>query len=271
MTRLYRGMDRAALDCAYDNSGHVADFPGIMRDFQDRAQAMRGSYPWRFDLRYGAHDRETFDWLPCGRPDAPLFVFLHGGFWQSCEKEDFSFIASGPLARGWNVAMAEYALAPAASMTGIAAQIGRLLDHLAARPDLGRGPICLAGHSAGGHLAALYRGHPAVGAVLAISGLFDLEPISLCCWNDPLQLTEAEIERFSPQRQIGPGAPMLVAVGAEERPELVRQSRDYAQACRQAGQAAELLLLPGRNHFDILDDLADPQGVQLCALARLEA
>lgn len=271
MTRLYRGMDRAALDCAYDNSGHVADFPGIMRDFQDRAQAMRGSYPWRFDLRYGAHDRETFDWLPCGRPDAPLFVFLHGGFWQSCKKEDFSFIASGPLARGWNVAMAEYALAPAASMTGIAAQIGQLLDHLAARPDLGRGPICLAGHSAGGHLAALYRGHPSVGAVLAISGLFDLEPISLCCWNDPLQLTEAEIERFSPQRQIGPGAPMLVAVGADERPELVRQSRDYAQACRQAGQAAELLLLPGRNHFDILDDLADPQGVQLSALARLEA
>lgn len=269
MTGLYRGMDRAALDAAYDNSGHVADFPAIMRDFQDRAQATRAAHPWRFGLRYGPGARETFDWLPCGRAGAPVMVFVHGGFWQSCDKEDFSFIAAGPLARGWNVALAEYALAPQVSMTGIVGQIGRLVDHLAARPELGAGLMCLAGHSAGGHLAALHRGHPAVGSVLAISGIYDLEPISLCCWNDPLQLTAAEIDRFSPQRRIGPGAPMLVAVGAQERPELLRQSRDHAAACRQAGERVELLEVAGRNHFDVLDDLADPDGAMLAALARL--
>ncbi|MCV2446576.1 alpha/beta hydrolase [Paracoccus sp. DMF] len=271
MTRLYRGMDRAALDLAYDNSGHVADFPGLVRGFQARSQAMRAGHGGRYDLRYGEGARERFDWLPCGGAEAPVFVFVHGGYWQSCDKEDFTFIAAGPLARGWNVVLAEYALAPATSMTGIVKQIGRLLDHLAGQPELGTGPMCLAGHSAGGHLAALYRGHPAVGSVLAISGLYDLEPISLCGWNDPLQLTEAEIDRFSPQRQIGPGAPTLVAVGAEERPELLRQSRDYAAACRQAGETAELLLVAGRNHFDVLDDLADPQGAQLTALAALGA
>lgn len=122
-----------------------------------------------------------------------------------------------------------------------------------------------------GEISKLSCAHPAVGSVLAISGLYDLEPISLCGWSDPLQLTGAEIDRFSPQRQFGPGAPMLVAVGAEERPELLRQSRDYAAACRQAGEPAELLLVAGRNHFDVLDDLADPQGAQLTALAALGA
>jgi arylformamidase len=254
MNRLYRGMDRAALDMAYDNSGHVADFPAVMASFQARSRAMRAERPCRLDLRYGEGPRETFDWLPCGRPDAPAFVFVHGGYWQGCDKEDFSFIASGPLALGWNVVLAEYALAPANSMTGIVEQIGRLLDHLARRPELGAGPICLAGHSAGGQLAALYRGHPAVGLVVAISGIYDLEPISLSSLNDPLHLTEAEIDRFSPQRRIGAGAPMLVAVGSDERPELVRQSCDYAQACREIGEPVDLLLVAGRNHFDVLDD-----------------
>lgn len=266
MTALYRGMDRAALDAAYDNSARVADFPALLRDMQARSAAFYAARQVRRDLPYGDAPRERFDWFPCGRADAPAFVFVHGGYWQNCVKEDFAYIAAGPLAQGWNVVLAEYTLAPEAGMTRIVGQIGRLLDHLAGRPELGAGPMILSGHSAGGQLAAIHRAHPAVGRVLAISGLHDLEPISLGALNDKLRLTPAEIAAFSPQRQIGPGAPTVIAAGAEELPELVRQSDDYAAACRKAAQRVELVHVAGRDHFSVLDDLADPKGEQIAAL-----
>ncbi|MBT0782553.1 alpha/beta hydrolase [Paracoccus sp. pheM1] len=266
-TAIYRGMNRQELDRAYSNTGRLADFPGLMRDFRARSAAFHAAQDCRRDRRYGPGARQTYDWFAGGRADAPAFVFIHGGYWQSCVKEDFAFCAAGPLARGHDVILAEYTLAPQASMTQIVAEIGQLLDHLAAQ---GVGRLCLAGHSAGGHLAAMHRGHPAVGSVLAISGLFDLEPIGLGQLNDKLQLTAAEIAACSPQRNIAAGAPMLVAVGAEELPELIRQSDDYAAACRQVGERAVLLHVPGCDHFQVLDDLADPAGVQLTALAALD-
>ncbi|MFC3567886.1 alpha/beta hydrolase [Paracoccus simplex] len=266
-TAIYRGMTRQDLDTAYSNTGRLADFPGLMRDFRARSAALYAEHDCRRDLHYGPGARQTYDWLSCGRPDAPAFVFIHGGYWQSCVKEDFAFCAAGPMARGHDVILAEYTLAPEASMTQIVAEIGRLLDHLA--PRIAGRPLCLAGHSAGGHLAAMHRGHPAVGSVLAISGLFDLEPIGLGALNDKLQLTPAEIAACSPQRHIAAGAPTLVAVGAGELPELMRQSDDYAAACRRAGQPAALLHVAGCDHFQVLDDLADPAGAQLTALARL--
>jgi len=261
---IYRGMTRQELDVAYSNTGRLADFPGLMRDFRARSDRFYAAHDYRRDLRYGPGARQTYDWFSCGRPDAPVFVFIHGGYWQSCVKEDFAFCAQGPMARGHDVILAEHTLGPEASMTQIVAEIGQLLDHLAAQ---GVGPLCLAGHSAGGHLAAMHRGHPAVGSVLAISGLFDLEPIGLGQLNDKLRLTAAEIAACSPQRNIGAGAPMLIAVGAEELPELIRQSDDYAGACRLAGERAALLHVPGCDHFQVLDDLADPAGMQLSALA----
>ncbi len=267
MATIYRGMNRAELDTAYSNTGRLADFPGLMRDYRARSDALYAARDCRRDLHYGPGLRQTYDWISCGQPDAPVFVFLHGGYWQHCVKEDFAFCAAGPLAQGHDVILAEYTLAPQAGMTQIVAEIGLLLDHLA--PQLAGRPLCLAGHSAGGHLAAMHCGHPVVGKVLAISGLFDLEPIRLGELNDKLQLTEAEVAACSPQRNIAAGPPMLIAVGTDELPELIRQSRDYAETCRQAGERATLLHVSGCDHFQVLDDLADPQGVQLTALARL--
>lgn len=269
MTDLYRGMDRAALDLAYNNSHAVTDAAAVLDDFLARSAHTYARRDCLRDLRYGEAARERFDWFPCGKADAPVFVFIHGGYWQSRDKEDFAFIVEGPLARGFNVVLAEYTLAPEASMTQIVAQIARLLSRLQADVDglgtAGR-PLCLSGHSAGGHLTAMHRSHPAVSHAMPISGLMDLEPIALGTLNDPLQLSAAEIERFSPQRHIGPGVPTLVSVGADELPELVRHSREYAQACEAAGEPAAYLPVPGRNHFSILYDLARPDGVQLCAL-----
>ncbi|WP_176040992.1 alpha/beta hydrolase [Burkholderia stabilis] len=269
MTILYRGMDRAALDAAYLNTKAVPDFPALLASCQSRSAALYDAIAGRRELRYGARPAQRYDWLPCGQPGAPLFVFIHGGYWQHCAKEDFAYAASGPLARGYDVVLAEYTLAPTASMTEIVAEIGALLDHLAADRDglgiAGR-PIHLSGHSAGGHLTAMYRAHPAVAAALSISPLVDLEPISLCCLNDKLQLTAQEIEACSPLRYIGPGAPTVVAVGDAELPELIRQAHDYAAACDAAGERIAHVQLPGMKHFAVLDDLANPDGKMLAAL-----
>lgn len=263
MADLYRGMDRDTLDIAYNNSRAMPNAGEVLAQMQARSQQAYDSLAPRRDLAYGDGARQRYDWFGGAGPGAPVLVFIHGGYWQSRCKEDFAFVAQGPLAAGFNVVLAEYTLAPEANMTRIVAEIGALLDQLARDGDglgLGDAPLVLSGHSAGGHLAAVHRTHPRVTHALPISGLMDLEPIRLGTLNDPLDLSTAEVEQLSPQRHIGPGVPMVVAVGGAELPELVRQSHEYAQACQAAGQAVAYLAVPGRNHFDVLDALAHADG-----------
>jgi arylformamidase len=272
MKAIYRGMDRDALDIAYNNSRAVGDFSSILGNFQTRSREFYKNTVCERDFRYGARPRERYDWIPCGRADAPTFVFIHGGYWQNCTKEDFAFIAEGPIGRDYNVVLAEYTLAPEISMTGIIEEIRRLLDHLKADSDglgIAGHPLYLSGHSAGGHLTAIHRSHPAVASALAISALVDLEPISLCWLNDKLALTEAEIENYSPQRHIASGAPTMIAVGSRELPELVRHSTEYALALEASGDSVGLLHIPGCDHFSVLEDLAKPHGWQMDALAKI--
>ena len=271
MTTLYRGMDRAALDAAYNNSDAVPGSSRLLVDFRSRSVNAYRDLPCRRGLAYGPLPRQCYDWFAAGPADAPTYVFIHGGYWQYCAKEDFAFIARGPLARGFNVVLAEYTLAPDASMTQIVEEIGALLDHLQAdRDGLGMAgrPLCLSGHSAGGHLTAMYRSHAVVSHAMPISALVDLEPISLGALNDKLQLTTREVASFSPLLHIAPGAPTTVVVGDAELPELVRHSREYAAQCQQRGETARYVPVPGGNHFSVLEDLASPDGVQMTALAQ---
>lgn len=262
MNPSWRNMDRATLDAAYDNG----DPP---TDFKTRSAAFYAAHHGELDVRYGPAPRQRYDFFQAnkgGRTHTPTFVFVHGGYWQSCDKELCAFVAEGPLGLGMNVVIAEYTLAPDVSMAQIAGEIGLLLDFLAER---GHSSLVLGGHSAGGHLTAMHRAHPAVRHALPVSGLFDLEPISAGRLNTKLRLSEKEIARFSPIRHITHGAPMIVSVGDAERPELIRHSRDYAQACVEAGERVIYVPLPGADHFSVLYDLAKPDGLQLTALAQL--
>ncbi|MEO7128214.1 MAG: alpha/beta hydrolase, partial [Rhodoferax sp.] len=165
MTMLYRGMDRATLDAAYNNTNAVPGSMRMMARFRARSADVYRDVACRRGLAYGTSPRQCYDWFAAGPAGAPTLVFIHGGYWQACTKEDFAFIVHGPLQRGFNVVLAEYTLAPEASMTQIVGEIGALLDHLQADGD-GLGftgfPLCLSGHSAGGHLAAVHRSHPLV-------------------------------------------------------------------------------------------------------------
>jgi len=259
MAELYRGMDRAALDAAYNNGAAVRNSAEIVTDWQARSRALRTRAGASLDLRYGPAERDRIDLFETGKR-APLLAFIHGGYWQMREKETFSFIASGPLEHGINVALIGYTLAPQARLDAIVAEVRGALDYLSERYS----EIVVSGWSAGGHLTAMSLSHPAASAGLAISGLYDLEPMRLCYVNDKLRLDEAEQKRNSPIFLPAVKKPLVVAYGKSELPELQRQSEEFARKVN-----AKALGLEGHDHFTILEELASPRGTLTRALLGL--
>jgi acetyl esterase/lipase len=264
-------MDREALDRAYNNVAAVPDVAEIIAAFGRRSAVIYERAGVKRDLAYGEAKSQRIDWIPGPGVGAPTVAFIHGGYWQSLSKEKFAHVAAGPLAHGFNVALIEYTLAPEARIGAIANEIGQAINFLAAHfEEWGADParLCLAGHSAGGHLAAWHRTHPAVSLVLGISGLYDLEPIRLCYLNEKLDLTPAEVAAYSPDAHIGHGVPTLLTAGGDELPELRRQTGDYASWLRARGELVEEVSAPGYNHFTILKTLAKPDGSALDAVVR---
>ncbi|HSA71854.1 MAG TPA: alpha/beta hydrolase [Burkholderiales bacterium] len=258
---LYRGMERAALDAAYNNSAAVKDSAQIVAEWEARSARLRARHAEGMNLRYGPEERNRIDYF-AARRDGPVLAFIHGGYWQMRAKELFAFIAEGPLAWGINVALIGYTLAPQKRLDGIVAEIHAALDWLnSSIPTLGgdRERVFISGWSAGGHLTAMAMSHPAARGGLAISGIYDLEPMRLCYINDKLRLDEDEARRNTPGHT---EKPLLIAYGADELPELCRQSEEYAKLLRR-----EAIAVPERNHFTILEELASPHGA-LTALAR---
>ena len=272
---LYRGMDRAALDAAYNNSAAVglARREEYVAGWAKRSDAFRKARGGRIDLRYGAGERQRLDIFPCGAPGAPTLVYIHGGYWQSNDKEPYAFVGEGLLPAGFNLALIEYTLAPAARLDAIVREIRTavawVVDHA---KEHGGDParVFVSGHSAGGHLTAVAMDDLRVAGGVAISGIYDLEPIRLNYLNEKLGLDPAETARNSPIVKLPSGAsPLVVTVGLGELPELIRQSEEYAAAWQRAGLPGRYLPLAGHEHFSILDELARPDGALLAALKDL--
>jgi arylformamidase len=262
---IYRGMDRATLDAAYNNSAAVTDSGEWLADWRVRSGASRALPGAQLDVPYGDQERARLDYFPCGVRGAPLFVFIHGGYWQRNAKEIFSFVSDGPRAHGIDVAVLGYTLAPAARLSDIVGEVQVALAFLgsqAGRFGFDPNQIYVGGWSAGGHLAAVASTWPNVRGALVISGIFDLEPIALSYINDPLRLDRDEIEKCSPLHLLRPGAaPQSVTVGGEELTELRRQSAAYAEAADKLGLPVKLRVLPGHHHFSMLDELSKADGI----------
>lgn len=274
MMSVYRGMDRKALDAAYNNSAAVADSPAILADWKARSNRLREARPEHLDLRYGPAERNRIDYF-AARPGGPLLVFIHGGYWQMREKETFGFLAEGPLAHGIHVAFVGYTLAPQKRLDGIVAEVREAIEWLATRVagyggDARR--LYISGWSAGGHLTAMCLNQPRVAGGLAVSGIYDLEPIRLCYLNEKLGLDRDEARRLSPLLELPSNSPPLtVAYGGGELPELQRQSREFAAARSRAGLPGRLVPLAGHNHFTILEELAQPDGALTTLVRELVA
>lgn len=268
---IWRGMTRAQLDAAYNNGAAVKNSADKIAEWTARSAALRAKPGAALDLSYGPRSRNRIDLFRCGAPNAPLLAYIHGGYWQRNSKEIFACLAEGPLARGFDVAMIGYTLAPEVTLTAIVAEVRAAIRWLrahGAEHKVAGGKLVVSGWSAGGHLTAMALTDADAG--LAISGVFDIAPCRLNYLNDALHLTEDEVDRLSPIRHLPTrSGPLVVAYGTGELPELQRQSRDYHAAHLAAHLPSELLPLEGHDHFSILEELAGADGQLTKAMVRL--
>lgn len=257
----------------YNLRAAVPDHPRWFEHYANTSADARAHFSPRLDLRYGPGPKETLDlFVPAG-PAASTFVFFHGGYWRALDKSDFSFVAPAFLSHGIAVAVVNYDLCPAVSIATIVDECRRAIVWLvreggALGANVDR--IVVGGHSAGGHLAAMLLATDWAGAGFAknpiaggssLSGVHDLAPLVLFSYNEDLRLDDAEAARLSPVRLLPrSSAPLLIAVGADETPEFLRQTRllwDAWPANRPPGDSAPFFA-PGRNHFEVVADYGNP-------------
>jgi arylformamidase len=272
---VFRHYDQRALDAEYNNRAKVKDAPEWLARYDRESRLARAELACRLDLAYGAHAGERLDVFPAGgsRP-APVHVFVHGGYWHRLDKADFSFVARALVPAGVATVVVNYALIPSVDMDELVRQCRASIAWVHANAasfggDPGR--LFVSGHSAGGHLTAMLLatdwravgGLPAdvVKGGVAISGLYDLEPIRLSYLNEILKLSSATARKYSPVLLPPPREGRLVlAVGGNEGPEYHRQTTDLAGAWARAGFKSEVLDLPGLDHFSIMGEFGRPEG-----------
>jgi acetyl esterase/lipase len=259
----WRTMTEEERDLGLNNGLAVAESAAIVAGWEQRSTLMRARYPDRLDLRYGPRERNRLDFFKT-REHGPTLLFIHGGYWQTRAKETFALFAGGPMGYGINVALIGYTLAPDATLDEIVAEIHAGIDFLAGQlPALGgdSGGLVVSGWSAGGHLTAMALSHPRVRAGMAISGIYDLEPIRHSYLNVKLGLDEAISRRNSPMMQ--PGGvmkPLSLVAGDAELPLLRRQTADFAGHRARFGLPVTYEEIPGADHFTIMNEMASPTG-----------
>ncbi|USJ28494.1 alpha/beta hydrolase [Ensifer adhaerens] len=278
MTSIYRDFKtQVELDAAYDVEASVPDFMVYARQYLESSAQARQDLDCDLGVRFGPSVEEYVDIFPASRPNAPVLIFIHGGYWRILSAGDFSFVARGPAQADVTVVVANYALCPKVSISEITRQMRAMVAWVHRRISSFNGDpenIFVAGHSAGGHLATMCaltdwrRDYDlpsnTVRGIIPISGVFDLEPIRKTFMQQDLAISDRDIREVSPQRVVGRcDVPMLISYGGDELPEFIRQSEDFLQAWKKAGNKATFFPQLGRNHFNAISDLADAES-SLC-------
>jgi len=261
-------------------------FPDYARHFARWAEASaraRGTMTCYLDRAYGPTPAETLDIFPARKGDGSALVFIHGGYWRSLDKRDFSYLAPAWVDAGVSLVVVNYGLAPAVSVETIVRQMlaaSAWLYRHAADYGMDEDRLFVSGHSAGGHLAAmmlaalwpaydrtlpkdLYKG------ALAVSGVYDLRPLVQVGWlNGDLRLDEAAALKLSPA-YLPPAtrAPLALAVGGLESSEFKRQNALLAQ--RWKSVLAADVPAPGKDHFTVVDGLAERASPLFAAARRM--
>ena len=264
--------DKVVLSKLYNNRELVPDHPQYFARWAESSQRARATMTCHLDLRYGDAPGEAIDLFPARKGDGSCLMFIHGGYWRSLDKKDFSFLAPTLVGGGISLAVVNYDLCPKVSMEEIVRQMLRASRWLWLHAEdygMDQDRLYVSGHSAGGHLTAMLMA--AIWPVfdpqlpkdlwkggLAISGVYDLRPLVDIDWlNVDLRLDEAAAMRLSPAfMPPATRAPVMTCVGGDESSEFLRQNMLLGERWRSA--VAGDISMPGKNHFSVVDGLADP-------------
>ncbi len=260
----YREMDQAEIDRQLNLRARWPEHGQYFERWASDSTAARTRLEGRLDLAYGEAEGETLDLFPdpARSEPTPLLVFIHGGYWQGLDKGDFSYLVPPFVEAGIAFASVNYDLAPKVGVGDIVVQVLKAIAWLSgAAPAHGVDPerIFVAGHSAGGHLAAVAMGAEPVKGGCSISGIYELEVMRLSYHQEVLKLDPETVRDMSPLRNLPARAgPLICAVGSEETEEFLLQQDEMVAAWRGQGLDARVVDLPGRNHFSAVDALGDP-------------
>ena len=270
-----------AIDDAYNPRLRAADLDAALRHQALRSAQAQRELPYRAGVPYGPTRAETVDIVPARRAGAPVFFFIHGGYWRANAARDFAQVAFGPHAMDFTTVLVDYALCPTVTLDEIVRQVRAaaawVLRHIGEHGgDPGR--VVIGGHSAGGHLGAMLLNtpwqaqyglpdDPFAGAVL-VSGLYDIAPLRYSYLQPAIQLDDGLVARNTPLRFVRPcRTPVLLSWGGLEQPAFEQQSTRMRDGWHAVGNAATLMPQAGADHFTAIhgfEDAASP----LCAAMR---
>jgi arylformamidase len=275
--------DPAFLSREYNNRELFPDHPRHFARWSESSAHARSTMTCYLDRAYGDSPGETLDIFPARKGDGSALMFIHGGYWRSLDKRDFSFLAPAWVDAGVSLVVVNYDLCPKVGIERIVRQMlaaSVWLYRHAEQYGMDEDRLYVSGHSAGGHLAAMMLAAlwPAMdrslpkdlykGAV-AVSGVYDLRPLVQVGWlNGDLRLDEESALKLSPA-YLPPAtrAPLALAVGGLESSEFKRQNALLAQRWKPV--LAGSIAMPGTDHFTVVDGLADPANALFAGAKRM--
>jgi len=251
------------LDDAWDNRKAFANRDTWYASCHARSQDFARRVSLSLDHIYGPKPRNRIDVI-ANDPDKPTLFHIHGGYWQWNDKEDYWCAAEATHGIGMNAAIVEHTHAPDATMEEIVDEVRAGLDWFRdnrAQFGITCPDIVVSGHSSGGHLASLCQGEQDVIGTVLVSGIYGLKPITQIYVNDVVGMSVQTAEEYSPalhRQDYGNFA--IIAFGADELETFQNQSRSYHALLAETGMRVDLLQVPDKNHFDVLDELMDDDG-----------
>ncbi len=259
----------------YNARGSVSDFDACVREYAELSCAAKAACVGIYDLKYGLAAAERLDLFPVSTANlpAPLFIFIHGGYWRSQTKEDAALMAKVFTDAGIAVATVEYTLLPRATLAEVVREIRSAVAWLyrnVSKFGVNPSQFYVGGSSAGGHLVGMLLASQwheefdvppnLIKGAVALSGLFDIEPLCDIGPNEWLRLEPYQAKTLSPIHLIPESAPPLIlSVGGLETDGFKNQTKAYEAAWKDRGHTVLTVSAPDRNHFNLLSELSRPE------------